>query len=85
MFEVKVTKKDEHLQIKWNLSKIEIPLSDITEVQYDDTYSGEEKSALRFGYPYGNTDRVVIHTSSETYIIYTSIGGLKEKILSFMK
>ncbi|WP_044338608.1 SunI/YnzG family protein [Rossellomorea aquimaris] len=80
--ELKVSKKDENLNIKWQLSNITIPLSDIKEVRDDDTYSGEGKTAMRIGYPYGHTDRVVIRTSSETYILFTSNGGLKEKILS---
>ncbi|MFC0190382.1 hypothetical protein ACFFJY_18935 [Fictibacillus aquaticus] len=84
LFEIKVAKKGEHLLIKWQLSKIEIPLSDITDVVNDDTYAGEEKSAIRIGNPYGNTDRVVIKTLKGTYVLFTSIGGMRDKILSFM-
>ena len=83
--EVKVSRKDENLHIKWQLSQIDIPISNIKEVLMDDTYSGEEKMAVRIGLPYGHTDRVVIKTRSETYILYTSNGGLKEKILSYME
>jgi len=82
--EVKVSKNDDNLNIKWQLSNINILLSDIKEVRDDDTYSGEVKTAMRIGYPYGHTDRVVIQTSSETYILFTSNGGLKEKILSYI-
>ncbi|TYS90102.1 PH domain-containing protein [Rossellomorea aquimaris] len=81
--EVKVSKNDENLNIKWQLSNIIIPLSDIKEVRDDDTYSGEGKTAMRIGYPYGHTDRVVIQTNSETFILFTS-NGLKEKILSYI-
>jgi hypothetical protein len=84
IFEVHVSKTNENLQIKWLLSSIEIPLSDITEVVNDDTYGGEEKSAIRIGTPYGHTDRVVIKTRARTYILFTSIGFLKEKILSYL-
>ncbi|MEI2666264.1 hypothetical protein V8G47_16715 [Rossellomorea sp. LJF3] len=70
--------------MKYQLTKIEIPLSDIKDVVNDDTYGGEEKSALRIGTPYGHTDRVVIKTKKGTYILFTSIGGLRVKILSIM-
>lgn len=82
--EVKVSKNGDKLKIKWQLSNINIPLSDIKEVRNDDTYGGEEKTAMRIGYPYGHTDRVVIQTRSETYILFTSQGGLKEKIMSYI-
>jgi hypothetical protein len=82
--EVKVSKNDDNLNIKWQLSNIIIPLSDIKKVRDDDTYGGEGKTAMRIGYPYGHTDRVVIQTSSETFILFTSNGGLKEKILSYI-
>jgi hypothetical protein len=84
IFEVNIQKINENLQIQWQLSSIEIPLSDINEIVNDDTYGGEEKSAIRIGNPYGHTDRVVIKTKTGTYILFTSIGGLKEKILSYM-
>lgn len=83
--ELKVSKNNENLNIKWQLSNITIPLPDIKEVRDDDTYSGEEKTAMRIGYPYGHTDRVVIQTSSETYILFTCNGGLIEKILSYIE
>uniref|UniRef100_UPI0026C9BE27 SunI/YnzG family protein n=1 Tax=Halalkalibacter okhensis TaxID=333138 RepID=UPI0026C9BE27 len=41
--EVKITKKNENLHIKWQLSNIQIPLSEIIEVEYDDTYGGRER------------------------------------------
>ncbi|MGV3240824.1 SunI/YnzG family protein, partial [Streptococcus hyovaginalis] len=37
MLEVKVTKNDNKLQIKWQLCTIEIPLSYITAVANDET------------------------------------------------
>ncbi|WP_034762099.1 SunI/YnzG family protein [Rossellomorea vietnamensis] len=83
--EVKVSRNNEDLRIKWQLSQIDIPLSEIKDVTMDDTYGGEDKKAIRIGFPYGHTDRVVIKTRSETYILYTSNGELKDKILSFME
>jgi Bacterial PH domain len=83
--EVKASRNNENLRIKWQLSQIDIPLSEIKDVTLDDTYGGEDKKAIRIGFPYGHTDRVVIKTSAETYILYTSNGGLKDKILSFME
>ncbi|OXS63870.1 PH (Pleckstrin Homology) domain-containing protein [Bacillus sp. V-88] len=83
--EVKVSRNNENLRIKWQLSQIDIPLSQIKDVLMDDTYGGEDMKAIRIGFPYGHTDRVVIKTRSETYILYTSNGGLKDKILSFLE
>ncbi|MER2059554.1 MAG: PH domain-containing protein [Niallia sp.] len=85
MLEVKITKHNDNLHIKWQLSTIEIPLSDITAVANDETYAGKEVSGIRIGFPYGNTDRVIIHTKTDTYIIFTSIGNLKDKIINFIK
>ncbi|MGD6842483.1 hypothetical protein ACQCVH_08145 [Bacillus infantis] len=82
--EVRVAEKNGNLQISWLLNKIEIPLSAITDVSSDDTYGGQEKEAMRIGFPSGNTDRVVIITEKETYILFTSIGGIKEMILTLM-
>jgi Bacterial PH domain len=83
--EVKVSRNNENLRIKWQLSQIDIPLSEIKDVTMDDTYGGEDQKAIRIGLPYGHTDRIVIKTHSETYILFTSNGGLKNKILSFME
>ncbi|MCA1055741.1 hypothetical protein LCM10_12160 [Rossellomorea aquimaris] len=85
LFELRVTEEKGDLQIKWQLSTFNIPLDDMISVENDDTYAGKEKSAIRIGHPYGHTDRVVIRTEKETYILYTSIGGLKEKILSYQQ
>jgi Bacterial PH domain len=83
--EVKVSRSNENLRIKWQLSQIDTPFSEIKEVTMDETYGGEDHKAIRIGFPYGHTDRVVIKTSAETYILYTSNDGLKDKILSFME
>jgi Bacterial PH domain len=83
--EVKVSRNNENLRVKWQLSQIDIPLSEIKDVTMDDTYGGENQKAIRIGFPYGHTDRIVIKTRSEAYILFTSNGGLKDKILSFME
>ncbi|HLR41267.1 MAG TPA: hypothetical protein VK091_06280 [Virgibacillus sp.] len=84
MFEIKVTKQGESIAIKWLLGKIKIPVSEIIDVTYDESYAGESKTAVRIGYPYGTTDRILIKTVKTNYIIYTSIGSIKEKILSLI-
>jgi Bacterial PH domain len=83
--EPKVSVKQHNLRIKWQFSTIDIPASSIKEVTLDDTYAGEEKRAIRLGFPYGHTDRVVIRTTSETYLLYTSNVGVKDKIETLMK
>ncbi|BBW97174.1 hypothetical protein MKY25_14370 [Geobacillus sp. FSL W8-0032] len=81
---IQVEQSNDHLVIRWLLSDIEIPLSDIVEVTLDDTYAGEEKTAIRIGTPYGETDRLVIRTHANTYILFTTdAANLKNKIGSF--
>ncbi|MED3752017.1 hypothetical protein [Geobacillus stearothermophilus] len=83
MLGIKVEKLNDNLVISWLLSKIEIPISDIVKVTLDDTYGGEEKTAIRIGTPYGETDRVVIQTHSNTYILFTTDAvSIKNKICS---
>lgn len=72
MIGVKVEKSKENLVINWQLSKIEIPIKEINDVFLDPNYGGEEKSAVRIGFPYGSTDRVVIKTANNTYILFTT-------------
>ncbi|MFC7371605.1 hypothetical protein ACFQPF_07945 [Fictibacillus iocasae] len=84
LYEIKVRKNGDNLVIAYQLLNLEIPLTEITDVVEDDTYGGEEKAAIRIGNPYDNTDRVVIQTTKETYILFTNIGGMKERILSFL-
>ncbi|MEK3906528.1 hypothetical protein [Oceanobacillus sp. FSL K6-0127] len=85
MFDVKVTKEEDKIVIKWQLQKIKIPISEIMDVTNDESYAGEDKTANRIGYPYGTTDRIHIKTIKSNYIIYTSIGSVKEKILAFIE
>ncbi|QQF63590.1 hypothetical protein I9X38_04570 [Bacillus mojavensis] len=72
MIGVKVKKSKENLVINWQLSKIEIPIKEINDVFLDPNHGGEEKSAVRIGFPYGSTDRVVIKTANNTYILFTT-------------
>lgn len=72
MFEVFVKKVNSDIVIRWLLTKITIPIADISAVTTDDTYSGKEKQAIRIGMPYGTTDRVVIITKKNTYILFTT-------------
>ncbi|PLR94012.1 SunI/YnzG family protein [Bacillus halotolerans] len=72
MIGIKVEKSKENLIINWQLSKIEIPIKEINDVFLDPNYGGEEKSAVRIGLPYGSTDRVVIKTANNTYILFTT-------------
>ncbi|ANC76378.1 hypothetical protein ABE65_005995 [Fictibacillus phosphorivorans] len=72
MVEISVKKIDNNFIIRWQLSKVEIPASEILNVHLDDTYGGDKKAAIRIGLPYGTTDRVVIETKKQTYILFTS-------------
>ncbi|MBM7602400.1 hypothetical protein JOC75_000370 [Metabacillus crassostreae] len=83
MLGISVKKSNDTVIIKWQLSKVEIPVADILNVCLDDTYGGEEKEAIRIGTPYGTTDRVVIKAKIKTYILYTTNPStIKNKILS---
>ncbi|MCC2929057.1 SunI/YnzG family protein [Bacillus mojavensis] len=83
MLGIKVEKSNDNLIINWQLSKIEIPIKEISDVFLDQNYGGEEKSAVRIGFPYGSTDRVVIKTVNNTYILFTTnAASLMNKIVS---
>lgn len=71
MFDVSVKQVDDQLVIRWQLSKIEIPISQITSVTLDDTYGGCEPSAIRIGYA-RSTERILIRTTHQSYILFTS-------------
>ncbi|MGG1217525.1 hypothetical protein ABE236_08680 [Priestia endophytica] len=47
-------------------------LEDIIEVTEGETYGGKEKQAVRIGMPYGTTDRMVIKTVKQNYILFTT-------------
>lgn len=80
MIGIKVKQRGENVLISWQFSKIEIPRNEITEVIHDDTYGGEEKQAMRIGFPYATTERIVIKTTKEDYILYTNNTSIKNKI-----
>lgn len=72
MFGLSVKKVNESVFIKWQFTKVEIPISDILEVSLDETYGGADPSAIRIGNPSGALDRVVLKTKKHTYILFTS-------------
>ncbi|SCA86010.1 UPF0457 protein [Bacillus glycinifermentans] len=83
MLGIKVEKSNENLIISWQLSKIEISINEINDVFFDPNYGGEEKSAVRIGFPFGSTDRVVIKTANNTYILFTTNAtSIMNKIVS---
>ncbi|USL16730.1 SunI/YnzG family protein [Bacillus thuringiensis] len=68
---VKKTKKE--LIISWQLTEITIPLRDVIEVTEDDTYAGvEESNVIRIGTPYGTTNRILIKTAKQNYVLFTT-------------
>ncbi|OWR31381.1 hypothetical protein CDO73_06525 [Saccharibacillus sp. O23] len=83
MLGIDVKKSGEKVTIQWLLSKIEIPSADIAEVYLDDTYAGQDRDAIRIGTPYGTTDRVVVKTKHQNYILYTTnYEAVRSKLLS---
>ncbi|MGQ0516548.1 SunI/YnzG family protein [Bacillus sp. D-CC] len=57
----------------WQLTEITIPLRDVIEVTEDDTYAGvEESNVIRIGTPYGTTDRIIIKTAKQNYVLFTT-------------
>lgn len=72
MLGIRISRENDQLVVKWQLAKIEIPFADITAVELDDTYAGTEPSAIRIGTPYATTDRVIITTLNNTYILFTT-------------
>ncbi|WP_026580856.1 SunI/YnzG family protein [Bacillus sp. J33] len=84
MFNIKVKKIDDSILIKWQLNKIKIPIAEIVDISIDDTYAGEDPSAIRIGFPYGTVERVRIKTKSSSYLLYTNSSSLKGKISSLL-
>ncbi|MFP7486390.1 hypothetical protein SFC65_19690 [Priestia filamentosa] len=72
MVGIDVKKTEKELIIKWQLTKITIPLEDIIKVSEDNTYGGAKADAIRIGPPYGTTDRIFIETKKQDYIIFTT-------------
>lgn len=85
MIGIRIEKINENLIIKWQFSKVTIPFSDILALTNDDTYGGEGKSAIRIGSPYPAMDRIMIKTTEEKYILFTSNAvSLKNRLTSFI-
>ncbi|MFC0524953.1 hypothetical protein ACFFGV_15345 [Pontibacillus salicampi] len=84
MIGINVKEKDGYVIISWQFSKVEITKSDIIEVIDDDTYGGEEQTAVRMGYPYATTERIFIRTNKQNYILFTNNTSIKGKIESMM-
>ncbi|GGH54550.1 UPF0457 protein [Paenibacillus silvae] len=72
MFGVSVKQVEDRLVIRWQFSKIEIPFAQITSVTLDDTYGGCEPSAIRIGPVNGTTERILIRTTQQSYILFTN-------------
>ncbi|AIQ49937.1 hypothetical protein R70723_31705 [Paenibacillus sp. FSL R7-0273] len=86
MLGIKMNREDDNLIIRWQLTKIEIPVTDITEVTLDDTYGGSDKDAIRIGTPYGTTGRVLIRSKQRSYLLFTSDAEvIKEKAEQLLK
>ncbi|MGE7603178.1 hypothetical protein ACQKL5_11800 [Peribacillus sp. NPDC097675] len=85
MIGISIQLSNDHLIIKWQLSRIEIPISDIVKVTRDETYAGEGTHAIRIGTPYATTDRIVLKTKSDTYILFTTnVAAIENKITSLI-
>lgn len=81
MVGINISKKENDLVIKWQMSKTSIPIKDITSIAFDNTYGGGPNEAVRIGTPYGTTDRLVIHTETRSYLLFTTnIHSLTKKI-----
>lgn len=73
MLGIDVKKTDKELIISWQLAKIRIPLSEIIEVTEDETYAGvEEENVIRIGTAYATTDRILIKTIKQNYLLFTT-------------
>ncbi|SFS81505.1 hypothetical protein [Paenibacillus sp. 453mf] len=72
MLGITVARKGDQLVIRWQLTKVEIPLEQIVSVIEDATYAGEIKDAIRIGLPQGTTDRIVIRTKDAAYLLFTT-------------
>ncbi|MGE0993779.1 hypothetical protein ACQGR0_10965, partial [Bacillus sp. GMa5/2] len=68
-----VKKTNEELIISWQLAEITIPLRDVIEITEDATYAGvEEVDVIRIGTAYGTTDRILIKTVKQNYVLFTT-------------
>lgn len=69
---IDVARTDDMLTIQWQLSKIAIPLDEITVITEDNTYAGDSVQAVRMSTPYGTTDRTLIKTKKQDYLLFTT-------------
>ncbi|AMR03677.1 TPA: hypothetical protein ACQ75Q_005928 [Bacillus thuringiensis] len=73
MLGINVKKTNEELIISWQLAEIIIPLRDVIEVTEDATYAGvEEVDVICIGTAYGTTDRILIKTVKQNYVLFTT-------------
>ncbi|MCU5130404.1 hypothetical protein OCA18_18260 [Bacillus cereus] len=73
MLGINVKKTNEELIIPWQLAEITIPLRDVIEITEDATYAGvEEVDVIRIGTAYGTTDRILIKTVKQNYVLFTT-------------
>lgn len=84
MLGVRAQQVENQLVIRWQLSKIEIPISDIKAVTLDDTYGGCEPSSVRIGAAYGASETILIRTHHQSYILFTSNEALFPKISAIL-
>lgn len=85
MFGVNVKKMEDQLVIRWQFSKIEIPIVHITSVTLDDTYGGSEPSAIRIGPVNGTSERILICTVNQSYILFTNSVNLYSNIRDMLQ
>ncbi|MDR6715677.1 MULTISPECIES: hypothetical protein [Paenibacillus] len=85
MFGVNVKKVEDQLVIRWQFSKIEIPIVHITSVTLDDTYGGSEPSAIRIGPVNGTSERILIRTVNQSYILFTNSVNLYPNIRDMLQ
>ncbi|WP_339259941.1 hypothetical protein MKZ12_08600 [Paenibacillus sp. FSL R5-0713] len=85
MFGVNVKKIEDKLVIRWQFSKIEIPIAHISSVTLDDTYGGSEPSAIRIGPVNGTSERILIRTVNQSYILFTNSVNLYPNIRDMLQ
>jgi len=85
MFGVNVKKMEDQLVIRRQFSKIEIPIVHIRSVTLDDTYGGSEPSAIRIGPVNGTSERILIRTVNQSYILFTNSVNLYPNIRDMLQ
>lgn len=85
MIGLRVKEKDGMVVLKWMLSEVKIPKAHILEVVSDETYGGKDIQALRMGFPYATTERYLLKTTEQNYLLYTGDHHLKKRIEEMVK